>query len=141
MDHTCKQCGLTGVLPWNWPLPDLCDKCESKDRHDMASHKCAQKDCGNQSATPLPILVRGYHPQKAAGILLPERLQEHHFCSSECFVRWMRWASGLEMATEIRRLRDCFRRLEREICTNPSDEKLQQQMDIIAEALDETPDE
>lgn len=47
-------------------------------------------------------------------------------------------ASGLDMATEIRRLRDCFRRLEREICTNPSDEKLQQQMDIIAEALDET---
>lgn len=30
MDHTCKECGLTGVLPWNWPTPHLCGKCAAK---------------------------------------------------------------------------------------------------------------
>ena len=44
-------------------------------------------------------------------------------------------ASGLDLINENRRLRDALRRLEREICTNPTPEKLDLQLAIITEAL------
>ncbi len=58
----------------------------------MTYHKCDRKGCGKESTTPLQISLRGYYPQKAGGILLPENFLEHDFCSHECFVEWMRWA-------------------------------------------------
>jgi hypothetical protein len=60
----------------------------------------------------------------------PARRAEEDSRSSSGYV------SGLDAATEIRRLRDALRRLEREICTNPTPEKLDIQLAIIAEALE-----
>lgn len=41
---------------------------------------------------PPKIMLSGYYPTNAAGILIPESCREFHFCSHGCFVAYMRWA-------------------------------------------------
>ena len=53
-----------------------CDECKKEDRLYEESI----------------IVLKGYMPSNKGGILLPERMQVHHFCSNKCFEKWI----GLE---------------------------------------------
>lgn len=62
----------------------------------MIIYKCDLNGCGVSSPTPMPIELRGYYPGRAGGILIPDHLRLHQFCSHECFVKWLKWAMALE---------------------------------------------
>lgn len=66
----------------------------------MTCWKCDRKECGKEQSSPLQIELRGYYPSQAGGILLPESLKTHHFCSHACFVEWMKWALKHEASNE-----------------------------------------
>jgi hypothetical protein len=52
--------------------------------------KCDQ--CGKEQPFNLQIGLKGYHPNKSGGILIPESSKTYDFCSHKCFDKWMRWA-------------------------------------------------
>jgi hypothetical protein len=62
----------------------------------MKFYRCDRKECGKVQSSPLQIELRGYYPNNAGGILLPEPLRLHQFCSHACFVQWIKWAMDHE---------------------------------------------
>lgn len=56
--------------------------------------RCDRKGCGKEwrDEPDHGVFLKGYHPDKAGGILLPENFKTKDFCSHECFVEYMRWA-------------------------------------------------
>jgi len=58
----------------------------------MTVYRCDRKECGKETDGPLPVELRGYYPNKASGIMLPEQVRCFQFCSHDCFVKWMRQA-------------------------------------------------
>ncbi|OGP82225.1 MAG: hypothetical protein A2Z08_07955 [Deltaproteobacteria bacterium RBG_16_54_11] len=46
-------------------------------------------DCGKQEIWPPKIMIKGYVPEDKGGILIPDQFHEYHFCSRECFEKWI----------------------------------------------------
>jgi len=44
--------------------------------------------CGNVTSSELGVELKGV-TGTSGGILLPERLQEKHFCNPDCFWKWI----------------------------------------------------
>lgn len=56
----------------------------------MIIYKCDQ--CQLEYKTKHKINLFGYYPNQASGILIPESCREFNFCSSRCFLIWMKAA-------------------------------------------------